>query len=135
MIDIPDIPEVFGKEISVRINRIDTPEKRSKNPQEKAMALKAKMRLEQLMADQKIELKNVARDKYFRLLADVHVNDQSVADILIKEGLARPYFGGKKENGKETVADSGACYGPWPKYWGYGIQFEQVPATIALKLH
>ena len=96
VINIPNIPDVFGKEISVRIKGIDTPEKRTKNPREKELAFKAKARLESLMKG-KIELKNVDRDKYFRLLADVYVDGQSVAEILIREGHARPYGGGKKE--------------------------------------
>lgn len=96
VINIPNVPNVFGKEISVRIKGIDTPEKRTKNPREKELAFKAKARLGSLMKG-KIELKNVDRDKYFRLLADVYVDGQSVAETLIREGHARPYDGGKKE--------------------------------------
>ena len=43
-----------------------------------------------------IELRNVDRDKYFRILADVWVDDKSVADILIKNRVAYAYDGGRK---------------------------------------
>lgn len=36
------------------------------------------------------------RDKYGRYLAEVWVNDQSLAVELLREGLAKPYEGGKK---------------------------------------
>lgn len=48
------------------------------------------------MSGKKIELYNLGRDKYFRLLASVKVGDIDVADFLIKKGLAKKYNGGKK---------------------------------------
>lgn len=96
LINVDDIPDVFGKEVAVRIRGVDTPEMRTKNPKEKELALKAKDRLGFLLRG-KVEIKNASRDKYFRLLADVYVDGQSVAEILIREGYARPYDGGKKE--------------------------------------
>jgi len=43
-----------------------------------------------------IELRNMQRGKYFRIVADVFLDDQSLADALVKKGLARPYDGGRK---------------------------------------
>ncbi len=34
---------------------------------------------------------------FFRLLAEVYADDRNVGNILIKNGLAKPYDGGKKD--------------------------------------
>jgi len=41
-------------------------------------------------------LKNVGRDKYNRLLADVYCGEKDAAGILLKEKLALPYSGRTK---------------------------------------
>lgn len=43
-----------------------------------------------------IELQNIQRGKYFRLLADVYIDGNSLAKGLIASGHARPYNGGKR---------------------------------------
>jgi endonuclease YncB( thermonuclease family) len=40
----------------------------------------------------------VQRDKYFRVLAEVWADNISIAEILIKNGLAYPYDGETKSN-------------------------------------
>lgn len=37
-----------------------------------------------------------APDKYGRFLAELHAGELSINSVLLEEGLARPYFGGKK---------------------------------------
>ena len=82
---------------AVRIRGIDTPEIKGKCPAEKAAALAAKARLAELLNGQ-VQLLHVEPDKYFgRVDADVTVNGQSVAAVLIAEGLARPYTGGARQ--------------------------------------
>lgn len=99
VISIPDLPEVFGKKISVRLAGIDTPEMRGKCPSEKGLANRAKDRVEGIiMKGDIISLGNVKRDKYFRLLADVLVDGENVAATLVGEGLAVTYSGGKKRD-------------------------------------
>ena len=44
----------------------------------------------------KIVLYNLGRDKYFRLLASVKVDNIDVAEYMIKKGLTKEYDGGKK---------------------------------------
>jgi micrococcal nuclease len=98
--NIPNVPDLFGKNIGVRIAGIDTPELRSKNIKETILAVKAKSYLYGLIANANIiELKNTRRDKYFRILADVYVDGKNVSEIMIKEKLAYAYFGGKKKLG------------------------------------
>lgn len=95
IIDISNIPDVFGKNIAVRIRGIDTPELNDKREEIKTIAIKAKEELEKLFnSGYKIVLYNLGRDKYFRLLASVKVGDIDVAEYLIKKGLAKSYYGG-----------------------------------------
>jgi micrococcal nuclease len=90
-------PPLIGKSISVRIHGIDTPEMRGKCRQEIELAREAKKAtVEMIRAAQVIELRNMRRDKYFRILADAYVDGESIGDTLIGRGLAVPYKGGKK---------------------------------------
>ena len=45
---------------------------------------------------EQITLKNMERRKYFRIAADVIVDGESLADMLIEAGVAVRYDGGKK---------------------------------------
>ena len=44
----------------------------------------------------KIALKNLKRGKYFRIVADVYVDKESLAVMLVEAGVAIPYSGGMK---------------------------------------
>lgn len=95
--NIKGYPRIVGYRMSVRILGIDTPEKRAKCEKEKKLALAAKkLTVSLLKGAEHIELKNVKRGKYFRILADVYVDGISVADELIKNDLAVKYDGGTK---------------------------------------
>lgn len=97
IIDIPNIPDVFGNNIAVRIRGIDTPELNDKREEIRKISIQAKEELEKLLTSgQKVVLYNLGRDKYFRLLASVKVGDIDVAEYLIKKGLAKSYDGGVK---------------------------------------
>ncbi|MEI0528590.1 thermonuclease family protein [Brachyspira intermedia] len=97
VINIADIPDVFGSEIAVRIRGIDTPEKNDEREEIRNIAIAAKEELEKLLySNEKITLYNLGRDKYFRLLASVKVGNIDAAEYLIKKGLAKRYNGGKK---------------------------------------
>jgi len=43
-----------------------------------------------------LELRNIERGKYFRVLADVYTDGKSLAEGLIESGHARAYDGGKR---------------------------------------
>ena len=95
-VNIEDWPQVAGDRISVRIWGIDTPEMRGKCEQEKQLARKAKQHtVTMLRGANTIELVNLRRDKYFRLLSEVSVDGKDLGYSLIQNGLARPYDGGK----------------------------------------
>ncbi len=94
IIDIPNIPDVFGNNIAVRIRGIDTPELNDKREEIRKISIQAKEELEKLFnSGDKIVLYNLGRDKYFRLLASVKVGNIDVAEYLIKKGLAKSYDG------------------------------------------
>jgi len=96
-VTFPDLPAVFGENLGIRINGIDTPELRTSSKHEKFLAEQAKQTLAEFLYNAKsIELRNVKRGKYFRLVADVIVDNEEVADKLIEYGLAVPYDGGTK---------------------------------------
>lgn len=91
-------PSVVGERISVRVYGIDTPEMKDKSPRIRALAMRAKVLSDTLLMQAKtVVLRDIRRDKYFRLLAVVYCDSVSLADTLIRAGLARPYDGGKKK--------------------------------------
>ncbi len=103
--NIKEWPPIIGKNISVRILGIDTPEikcsvkKKGKAECDRLKALARtakKLTKNQLQRAKIIELRNIQRGKYFRILADVYVDGRNLADILIKNGFAVPYDGGTK---------------------------------------
>lgn len=91
--------EVLWKNISVRIGGIDTPELKGSCPEETKLAKTAKAFVhEQLVNARKISIDNTDRDKYFRILAEVFVDDYPLSQLLLDQGLAIPYDGGTKSN-------------------------------------
>jgi micrococcal nuclease len=96
--NIPGWPSVVGKRISIRVNGVDAPEIRGKCAREKAGARAAKQHtVAMLRGARSIELRNIRRGKYFRLLADVYTDGKNLAQSLIQAGLARPYHGGRRK--------------------------------------
>ena len=72
VINIANVPDVFGKNIAVRIRGIDTPELNDKREEIRKISIQAKEELERLLySGNKIILYDLGRDKYFRLLASV----------------------------------------------------------------
>jgi len=95
--NIKEYPDLLGYRIGIRVNGIDTPEMRGKCQKEKALARKAKQySVAKLRAAKSIELKNMKRGKYFRIVADVYVDGHNLGEMLINENLAVPYDGGHK---------------------------------------
>jgi len=77
--DIDEHSPIAGKNISIRLRGINTPELRDKNPDVRKSAHEAKERLERLLTSAKvIELRNLGRDKYFRIDADVYIDGENI---------------------------------------------------------
>ena len=52
-----------------------------------------------LRSGKKIELRNMRRGKFFRIVADVFVDAENLTDSLIKAQLGVEYYGGTKKKG------------------------------------
>ena len=95
--NIPNYPSIVGENIGIRINGIDTPEIRGRCDSEIALAKDAQRFAEKTLRSAKVvELRNLQRGKYFRVVADVYADGQSVGEALVRGGLAVVYDGGKK---------------------------------------
>ena len=68
----------------IRLRGIDTPELDEPGGQA------AKQRLEELLRSGPVHINLHGRDVYDRLVADVFVNGQNVAEMLTREGYAKP---------------------------------------------
>lgn len=97
-VDIDAWPPIVGKNVPIRVLGVDAPEIRGKCPSEKLAAKQARaFTLSSLSGATQIELRNIKRGKYFRLLAEVYIDGNSLSEMLIDAGHARYYAGGKRE--------------------------------------
>ena len=95
--DLPNLHPIIGNKIAIRVNGIDTPEIRGKCDKEKYDAKQAKGMVEEFLKDaERIDLKNMGRGKYFRIVADVYADGENLAEALVDSGMAVKYDGGKK---------------------------------------
>jgi len=94
-VDIDTFPPIIGQNMPIRVYGIDTPEIRGNRTKDLAMQAKnvARLLLENARV---IELRNMRRGKYFRIIAEVWLDGISLSQVLIDKGLAKPYFGGKR---------------------------------------
>ena len=98
-----DIDLGFNMTLSkrIRLHGINTPETRTLDKQEKKRGLAAKERLQQIIDDQQgvLFLKSMDQGKFGRcigVLFEQDFDDQSINDMLVEEGHAVEYFGGKR---------------------------------------
>lgn len=93
-IDLPSMHPLFGKDLSIRLFGVDTPEMRGTTDEVKALAMQAQQVTEKaLQTASEIELKNPQRGKYFRIVSEVWIDGKSLADTLKAQGLAKDYNG------------------------------------------
>lgn len=98
-VNIENWPDIIGYRMSIRVNGIDAPEIRGKCPKEKRQAQEAKqITVKFLRSSQVIELRNMRRGKYFRIIADVYGDGKSLVEHLLKSGLVREYSGGSRRS-------------------------------------
>ena len=88
--------DVLCNQMSVRVRGIDTAEMKGKAPCEQKMAKKAKKFTQDFLKEGKVSLLDCERDKYFRLLCEIKVNDKYLSETLINNNLAVAYDGGHK---------------------------------------
>ncbi len=93
-VTVPDWPAIVGKGLGIRLFGVDAPELRDPRPAVRAQAVKAHQRLVQLLETATVTLVLMARDKYFRLDAQVQLPDgREVTAVMLTEGLVKPYSG------------------------------------------
>lgn len=97
VVDGDTIKAPYG--VTYRLLGYDTPETRfAKCDAERELGLAAKERLEELLANSEVKvLENGKRDRWGRSLAHLTADGRDVGEILIGEGLARPYHGKKRD--------------------------------------
>ncbi len=92
---LPGNPQIY--KFSVRVRLVDCPEIRGKNEYEKKLAIEGREFVKKWILHKIVELHEVDTDKYGRLLAHVHYDSKSLAEELVRRGLARPYDGGARQ--------------------------------------
>ena len=102
IIAAPWLPPELGRTMSLRVYGIDTPEKagKAKCQREADLGAKATAVARAYIATAKETTVNLRKwDKYGgRVVGSVIIDGQSIADLLIGTGLARPYNGGAKRS-------------------------------------
>lgn len=102
VVNLPgNLPDVFGHEIPVRVRHIDAASLDTADKCESEMAIKAKNAVVTLLKDAKaVDIENVDRDKYFRLLGEpvLYFNNKIVPLVayLVENKYVVPYEGGTK---------------------------------------
>jgi|TARA_B100001778_G_scaffold14143_1_gene10927 micrococcal nuclease len=84
------------KKVRIRMMGINAPESRTRNLEEKAKGLAAKIRLEELLDEGNFILESHGVGKFGRCLGTLHVDDVNINKVLVSEGHANEYYGGKR---------------------------------------
>lgn len=96
------LPPELHQKLGIRVLGIDTPEKapRARCLEENMLAQQASEYTKTLVSKAKhVEVDFTGWDKYGgRVLGNVRIDGQDLAEQLLLKGLARPYFGGKKNS-------------------------------------
>jgi endonuclease YncB( thermonuclease family) len=110
VVNLPCSNPLLCEDMKIRIAKIDTPELKPRKivngklisslmrDCEKEEGQKAKNFVENLLSTSKmVELRNCKRGKYFRLVCEVLTDKGNVSQELLKNNLAYPYEGGRKQ--------------------------------------
>lgn len=105
-VNVSSIHPFFGQNMKVRLNGVDTPEIRTANSCEKEKALVAKDMVRGILSTaKKIELRNVKKGKFFRVVADVYYDGNSLSQLLLNYKLAVSYNGKRKPKNIDWCKD------------------------------
>jgi endonuclease YncB( thermonuclease family) len=88
-VNIPSYPKIIGENIRVRLKGINTDEMGD----DEAADLAGDFVRAKVAIGKKIELRKLSRDKFFRLLAELWVDNKNIADELLEAGLAKQWNG------------------------------------------
>lgn len=95
-VDIEHWPALIGKSMDIRLKGADAPSYKAECKRERELAQQAtNFTLKFLTGATTVELVDVEKDQYFRLLARVQADGKDLSTALINAGLAKPYEGGQ----------------------------------------
>lgn len=84
--------------VRIRLYGIDAPEVKSKDISERQLANEATKKLTELIEGKVVTVKtHKSSDKYGRYLAEIICDGININKLLLTEGLAKEYYGGKKQ--------------------------------------
>lgn len=99
---VDEWPAVIGERIPVRISGINAPERRSRcdteaeKERERELAADARIYLvERLRGAETVELRQIERGSFFRIIAEVWTDGENVGQEMIEAGHALPYREGQ----------------------------------------
>ena len=95
---VPGLKNSQEYKFQIRLNRIDTPELRTKNMEEKEVAQEAQVALSNIILDKIVQLTVLKLDKYGRLLCEVYYNGLCMNDWMLTKHFAVEYDGGTKKS-------------------------------------
>ena len=100
--EAPFLPSALGDSLSLRIINVDTPEKESRAhcEMERALSAEATEYTKNLIESSKsVKIEIVGFDKYGgRVLGDAIIDGKRLSEMLLENGYAKPYDGGKKSS-------------------------------------
>lgn len=106
---IIDLGFDLTKKERVRLAGIDTPESRTRDLEEKAMGLEAKDHLTGMLeAADELIVRTEKEGKYGRMLGWFYKDQESkysINEVMVEQGYAWEYDGGKKEKDLQTLRD------------------------------
>ena len=74
----------------IRLACIDTPELKGKNAN-KIPAEKARDFLNQLVANKKVSIKRITKDRYGRTVAEIYKDGTNIQELIVKKGYGKIY--------------------------------------------
>lgn len=80
----------------IRLAGINAPESRTRDLEEKKRGMSAKARLQELCDEADLILHSCGIGKYGRILGHIYKDGASLNDIMLAEGHAVKYYGGKR---------------------------------------
>lgn len=86
--------------ISCRVNGYDSPELRTRDENEKRIAVIARDKLRDMIERKNVHIKTSGCDKYGRFLVDIKIGGLNISEYMVNSNLGIPYTGGTKKHPK-----------------------------------
>ncbi len=80
----------------LRFYGVDCPETRTRDLEEKKKGLEAKNWVKSMIEGKEVVIISTKQGKFGRYLAMVYIDDLCINEELVKRGMAKEYFGGKR---------------------------------------